>query len=111
MCKDILNLDPKIRFVGICDDTGEIRYARQREGVNNLLSAEETKKSNVAALARWGLRKSLAPKTGKGIYAMAQYEKIKRVTVPLENDYLLLVTTEVEADHGRIIDSVLKLLH
>jgi hypothetical protein len=42
---------------------------------------------------------------------MAQYEKIKRVTMPLENDYLLLVTTEAEADHGRIIDSVLKLLH
>jgi hypothetical protein len=41
---------------------------------------------------------------------MAEYEKIKRVTVPLENDHLLLVTTEVEADHRRIINNVLKLL-
>lgn len=110
LSKDILNLDPKIRFAGICDETGEIRFGGQREGVNNLLSPEETKKSNLQALARWGLRNGLAPKTGKGRYAMAEYEKIKRITVPLENYHLLLVTTEVEADHGRIIDNILQLL-
>ena len=110
LCEDILNLDRAVRFAGICDDTGEIKYGGQREGVKNLLSAEETKKSNLQALARWGLRNALAPKVGKGRYAMAEYEKIKRITVPLANDHLLLVTTEVNADHGNIIDSVLKLL-
>jgi hypothetical protein len=110
LCKHILNLDPKVRFAGICDDSGEIKYGGQREGIKNLLSPEETKKSNLQALARWGLRNALATKTGKGIYAMAEYEKIKRVTVPLENDHLLLVTTEVEADHKWIINNVLKLL-
>jgi hypothetical protein len=110
LCKHILNVDPKVRFAGICDDSGEIKYGGQREGIKNLLSPEETKKSNLQALARWGLRNALAAKTGKGKYAMAEYEKIKRVTVPLENDHLLLVTTEVEADHRRIINNVLKLL-
>jgi hypothetical protein len=110
LCKHILNLDPKVRFAGICDDSGEIKYGGQREGIKNLLSPEETKKSNLQALARWGLRNALATKTGNGIYAMAEYEKIKRVTVPLENDHLLLVTTEVEADHRWIINNVLKLL-
>ena len=110
LSKDILNLDPKVRFAGICDDTGEIKYGGQREGIKNLLSTEETKKSNLQALARWGLRNALAAKTGKGRYAMAEYEKIKRITVPLENDHLLLVTTEVEADHRSIINNVLKLV-
>ena len=41
---------------------------------------------------------------------MAEYEKIKRITLPLENDHLLLVTTEVEADHISIINNVLKLV-
>jgi hypothetical protein len=110
LCKQILNLDPKVRFAGICDDSGEIKYGGQREGVKNLLSPEETKKSNLQALARWGLRNALASKIGKGKYAMAEYEKIKRITVPLENDHLLLVTTEVEADHIGIINNVLKLV-
>jgi hypothetical protein len=110
LCKDILNLAPDIRFAGICDDTGEIKYGGQREGVTNLLSSDETKRSNLQALARWGLRNSLAPKIGNGRYAMAEYEKIKRITFPLENHHLLLITTEVNANHNKIIESVLQLL-
>jgi hypothetical protein len=52
----------------------------------------------------------ITAKIGKGKYAMAEYEKIKRITVPLESDHLLLVTTEVEADHRTIINNVLKLV-
>ena len=111
LCKEILDLDPKIRFAGVCNDTGETKFGGQREGVKNLLSPEETKRSNIQALARWALRNALSPKVGKGRYAMAEYEKVKRITIPLEdNRHLLLVTTEVDADHDRIIDQVLKLV-
>jgi uncharacterized protein DUF6659 len=108
LCKEILDLDPKIRFAGVCDDTGETKFGGQRDGVKNLLSPEETKKSNLQALARWALRNALSPKVGKGKYAMAEYEKVKRITIPLDDSHLLLVTTEVNADHDRIIDKVLK---
>jgi hypothetical protein len=111
LCKEILDLDPKIRYAGVCDDTGETKFGGQREGVENLFSAEETKRSNLRALARWTLRNTLSPKVGKGRYAMAEYEKVKRITVPLaDKSYLLLVTTEVNADHSRIIEQVLKLV-
>ncbi len=39
---------------------------------------------------------------------MTEYEKLKRITVPL--DHLLLLTTKIYADHSKVIDSVLKLL-
>ena len=40
---------------------------------------------------------------------MAEYEKVKRITIPLDdNSRLLFFTTEVDADHDRIIDKVLK---
>jgi hypothetical protein len=111
ICKEILDLDPKIRYVGVCDDTGGTKYGGQREGVKNLLSPEETKKSNLQALARWSLRNTLSSKVGKGRYAMAEYEKVKRITIPLENNsHLLLITTEVNADHDRIIIKVLRLV-
>jgi hypothetical protein len=110
LCKDILGLNPGIRFAGICDDTGEIKYGGQKEGITNLLSSDETKRSNLQALARWGLRNSLASKIGKGKYAMAEYEKIKRITFPLANHHLLLITTEIDADHTKLIGAVLQLL-
>jgi hypothetical protein len=40
----------------------------------------------------------LADKIGKGKYTLTEYEKFKRITIPLEDKYLLYVTTEVEAD-------------
>ena len=110
LCKAVMDIDAKIRFAGICDESGEIKYGGQREGVQDMLSSEETRKSNLQALARWGLRNSLSSKIGKGKYAMAEYEKIKRITIPLDDDHLLLITTEVQADHGKIISNTLKLL-
>ena len=107
-CKDILKFDSAVRFADVCDETGEIRFGGQREGVKNLLTPEETKKSNLQVLARWGLCNSLAPKVGKGKYAMTEYEKIKRITIPLDADHLILVTTEVTADHMEIINGLLK---
>lgn len=110
LCKDILKFDSKVRFAGVCDETGEIIFGGQRQGVKNLLTAEETKKSNLQAFARWGLRNSLATKVGKGKYAMAEYEKIKRISIPLDVDHLILVTTEVAADHVDIINCILNQL-
>ncbi len=109
ICKDILDLDPKVRFAGICDDTGETIYGGMREGITSLLSPDETRQSNRLAIGRWGLRNALSPKTGRPKYAMAEYEKIKRATLPI-NDYLLLITMEVEADHTRIIAQILKII-
>lgn len=110
ICQDILNIDPKIRFAGICDETGETKYGGMREGLNSLLSPQESQKSNLLAVGRWGLRKSLVNKTGKGVYAMTEYEKLKRITIPINEDHLLVVTTEVEADHNKIIKNILDII-
>ena len=40
---------------------------------------------------------------------MVEYEKVKRISTPLANNsHLLLVKTDVNVDHDRIIDKVLK---
>jgi len=106
---DIINIDTKIRLVTICDANGQIMYSRHREGVQNLLSKEESKKSLELAMTSWKVRGELADKIGKGRYVLAEYEKIKRLTMPFGDELLLYITTEVEADHSRIYDSIRKL--
>ncbi len=109
LCKFILDMDPKIRFAGICDESGEIIYGGQRSSVKNLLTSEESKRSLQQAWARWRLRNELAHKIGRCKYAMAEYEKIKRITIAIDESHLLLVTTDVSADHTRIINEILKM--
>jgi hypothetical protein len=110
LCKDILGLDTKIRFAGVCDDTGEIRFGGPRKGIKSLLTPEQTKISNLQALIRWELRDSLSHKIGREKYSMKEYEKIKRIIFTLDHDHLLLVTTEVDTEHMKVIDSILKQL-
>ena len=106
---DIMNIDPKIRLVTICDINGKVMFSDHRQGVKNLLSPEESKESLELAVNSWKIRSKLAPKIGKGKYVLAEYEKIKRITMPLSDNHILYVTTEPEADHSNIINRVHRL--
>ena len=108
MYEDIMNIDARIRLVTICDSNGRVVYSEHREGVKNLLTPEESKESLELAVNSWKTRTKLAPKIGKGKYVLAEYEKIKRITMPLGDDdhHLLYITTEVQADHSNIIRRV-----
>lgn len=84
-------------------------YSDHRQGVKNLLSPQESKKSLELAVNAWKTRSELAPKIGKGKYVLAEYEKIKRVTMPLGDRHLLYVTTEVDSDHSGVISKITRL--
>ena len=101
-----MKCDPQVRLVTICDNNGNIMYSDQPEGITNLLTREESKTSLELAVNAWKLRSKLAPKIGKGKYVLAEYEKMKRITMPLSDNHLLYVTTEPEADHMGIIRKI-----
>src|ERR671922_1697931 len=101
-----MNLDPQIRLVTICDMDGNILLSHHRRGMVNLLTPEESKKSLEMAVKGWKTRSELEPKIGKGKYVLAEYEKVKRITMPLGDNHLLYLTTEVNADHSRLIDRI-----
>jgi len=85
-------------------------YSDHREGVKNLLTSEESKKSLELAVNAWKIRGELSHKIGKGKYVLAEYERIKRITMPLnDNKHLVYITTEIPSDHVRIIEGVQQL--
>jgi len=42
---------------------------------------------------------------------MAEYDKIKRITFPINAEYMLMITTEINTDHSSVISKVLELIH
>jgi len=105
----VMKVDPKIRFATISNMNGKVMYSGHRKGVKNLLNRKESKMSLQQAVKIWRMRNKLAPKIGKGKYVLAEYARIKRITVPLGNKHLLYVTTGVTANHTRIIGRIRKL--
>lgn len=107
ICDEILNCDSQIRYVGIYD-YGEL-HDKMRTGVSSYLSREETEVSLSQAIYRWSTRKKTVSKIGKPIFAMAKYEKIYRLTIPIGGAGIILVTTELNVNVNEIVDKILEI--
>jgi hypothetical protein len=108
--KKIMDLDPNVRFVTIFDTKeGKPVYSQHKQGVENLLSKEESKESLQLALNAWKTRAKLEPKIGKGKFVLAEYERIKRITIPMDENHLLYLTTEVSCDALNLVGNIKKL--
>ena len=114
----IMNSDVNIRHSIVADEKGNILAMQHREGITNFLSAEETAASLIRAANSWESRKSLSSKIGKGLYAVAAFEKITRITFPLGENNLIFVsvgsdTVRMDLEEGgqkQIIEHVLNIL-
>jgi len=87
-----MNSDVNIRHSIVTDNDGNILATSHREGVTNYLSPEETESSLKRASVAWKGRKELFPKIGNGLYAVAAFEKITRMTFPLGDENLIFVS-------------------
>jgi hypothetical protein len=105
----IMNLDDKVRFVTILDNQGDILFGGQREGIQNYLSEEDQKKSVKHVTDAWFNRNQFSSGIGGGKYAMAEYEKVKRFTFPLNNSHIIYITTEPQVESSSFIENVLKI--
>jgi hypothetical protein len=91
----VLDLDRKIRFTAIHDGRFKGKY---QKGIDGYFSDNEIKSSLIEAQDRWDSRKKLSYRIGNPKYAMAKYGKINRITIPLGDDGLILVTTELDVE-------------
>jgi hypothetical protein len=111
LCSLVLGLEPQIRGVFIFHHNGELLAGGMRDGVQSYLPLEEMTKSIHNTLSRWQTRESLYPFFGVGKYSITEYEKVKRLTFPLDAHAILIVGIEVEAKHDLLVDKILQLIN
>ena len=108
---DVLKIDPTIRYAAIQTNTGEKIAGGFRDDINPILSDDELKMMHYYASQRWQTRKNIEHKIGRAKYAMAEYDEVKRITFPINEKYLLMLTTEINNDHTKTISTILELIH
>ena len=111
ICSMILGLEPQIRGVIVYHFNGEFLAGGMRSGIESYLPPEELSKSVLNTILRWKTRSLLYPFLGEGKYSITEYEKMKRITFPLNRSVLLIVGAEVEINHDVIIQTILQLIH
>lgn len=108
---DVLNVDSDIRYAAIQNNAGMIITGGFRENVTPILNDEDIQMMHYYASQRWQTRKNIEHKIGPAKYALAEYNEIKRISFPIDEKHLLMVTTEINADHNNIISKILELIN
>jgi len=104
----MLEANQNIRYACICDSEGKILWNSRRDNIVSMLTLEETKASVKKACENWKERNNLSGKIGRGRFAIVDYEKLKRITVPLSNNHLLYI--HVEPDKPEYMGDILNII-
>jgi hypothetical protein len=82
-----------------------------RKGVENILSEHAENELVNISILDWKARKDMSKWLGKTKYTLAEYDKVKRFSFYLGDDYLLLVSAEKDCDTNVVVDEVIKLYY
>ena len=104
--KKLLKLSPSIRVVTICNNNGKLIISAHSRRVKITLSKKESQSSLRNAANAWKARRALARKIGSCKYVVAEYDNVKRITMPLGRNHLLYVTTAPSYDHNKVVRKV-----
>src|SRR5919106_4198364 len=117
-CKEVIGLDNSIRFAGIADEDGKLKSIAERENLKPLLSSEERAQYAITAATRQFTRLRWEYMLGKINYAMSNYAKLVRATIPIADEnsrlyYVLLLSFDVDAGgsvHEIIMEKIIPLV-
>lgn len=111
LCKQVLDLDPQVRFAGVANIKGEQVAGGQRENIEKLLSDSDVNMSIHYAFQKRELYTNLAYKIGEEKSSITEFEKVTMITIPINSHELFLVSTEPRADYLKIVDFVVSKLN
>ncbi len=92
MLSSVMKSDSRIRYATICDMEGQVLGTEMQEGLKPLLSDEEHREALMYAVNAMKIREKLSVKLGKNQYVLAVYDNLCRLTMPVGNKYMLLIT-------------------
>ena len=92
MLDSVMKSDDRIRYATVCDMEGKVLGTEMKEGLKPLLTDEEHKEALMYAVNSMKIREKLSAKLGKNQYVLAVYDNLCRVTMPIGDKYMLLLT-------------------
>ena len=108
--ENILKLDQRIRFAAIFDRFGTLKEKIQRDGISLMMDENDTVNMLREEGSSWFHRKNLSNKIGKGYYSMTVYDKLVRITMPLDSDNFIIISLSEINEHPPVIKRIQEIL-
>jgi hypothetical protein len=108
--KQVLDLDPQVRFAGVANSKGEMIAGGHKENVEKMLVGDEVNMSIHYALQKRDLYTNLAYKIGFEKSSITEYELVTMISIPINSNEIFMISTEPRADYLKIIDFIHSIL-
>ena len=111
LCTDLLELDNKIRYVGVYNSFSGDVYEKMQNGISRHFDKDQTRKSMTQAIMRLKTRMHFSDEIGEPEYSMTKYGKVNRITMACGKYGLLMFSTEIDAHPCDVIKDVTKIVN
>lgn len=106
LCNSIFEINEKIRFVGIIDQMGKLIRGDMKKGLPSLEKNDGSIRLYLGYAINNILRRDFDDVFGKVLYTFSERERIKLLTIPID-DNLLLVSMDKSTDHVELINKII----
>ncbi len=106
LCNSVFEINEKIRFVGIIDQMGKLIAGDMKKGLTSMERDDGSMRLYLGYAINNILRRDFDNVFGKVLYTFSEREQIKLLTIPLD-DNLLLVSMDKSIDHTELIKKIL----
>ena len=103
--KNILALDPAIRFAGLIERSGHLFAGGMREGTDTKLNEKNSDLSLLQFAHIVFLRERFSKELGSLKYVLYDYDKVKMFNMPVK-EYILVFSVESDANAEGIVNNV-----
>src|SRR5574337_366734 len=109
LCKQVLELDSRIRFAGLINENGRLVAGGMKPGFKSLEDSRDDEMLYMELVLRAKMRREFDKVLGPVQFAMSYREKVIIMSFPLK-DSVLLISAEKGVNFSEIPFKVLKIL-
>jgi hypothetical protein len=106
LCNLIMNMDSRVRFVGVLDENARLVEGGMKKNISSLLPSNKDDIFYLRIVSQLKELKDFTNRLGDISYIFIKMEKISFVTFGLKDNMTLLVSMEPDADPSFIIPSI-----
>ena len=109
-CKNVLDLDDKIRFAGIINEKGKLVAGGLRSGLKSLEDPKDDEMLFMELALRVKMRQEFDKQLGTVKFSLSMREKVIVMSLPLGNSQVLYVSADRSLDFASVAMKVLEII-
>ncbi len=105
--KNVLSLDPEIRFAGVMEKSGHLYASVRKNGTEEYLKGRSPEISLAQSAYIVDLRKMFTQELGNLKSVVYDYDRVKLISMPVK-EHVLVISTEPRVNADQLVEKVMK---